>query len=61
MNHVISTRDEFYFVPPCLSINRPWELILVPRYAFDLSLSCLEPFLLFVEYRVVNNHVRFLK
>jgi hypothetical protein len=60
--HVIGTCDDLHFVPLCLYINRPWELIDVPRYAFDLPSSCLELCLLFfVEYRVVNNLVRFLK
>jgi hypothetical protein len=45
--HVISTRDDLHFVPLCLSINRPWELIDVPKYAFDLPSSCLELCLLF--------------
>jgi hypothetical protein len=59
---VISTRDDLYFVSPCLSINRPWELINVPRYVFDLPSSYLELYLLFfVEYQVVNNLVKFLE
>jgi hypothetical protein len=33
MFFVISTRDELYFVPLYLSINRPWELVDVLRYA----------------------------
>jgi hypothetical protein len=38
---VISTRDDLPFVSPYLSINRPWELINIPRYAFDIPLSYL--------------------
>jgi hypothetical protein len=59
---VISTRDDLHFVSPCLSINRPWELINVLRYAFDLPSSYVELCLLFfVKYRVVNNLVNFLE
>jgi hypothetical protein len=41
MLDVISTHDDLHFVSPYLSIYRPWELINVLRYAFDLPLSYL--------------------
>jgi hypothetical protein len=58
--YVISTRDDLQFVSPYLSINRPWELINVMRYAFDLSPSYLWTVLIsVVQYQVGNNLVNF--
>jgi hypothetical protein len=45
--YVISTRNEFYFMPPLF--DRPWERIVVPRYTFDSLSGCLELCFIFAE------------